>query len=125
MLKRFLNYHKSEKTCFEIKEENLEKIEIPNMVREPICIIEEAQAGYEDPRWVEKSNSIKARDNYTCQLCNAFNPMQGGLVYVQQGEYKTYHHYEANHRRYWIHVRDYNLTINFDFYSGFHLVIHD
>ena len=53
-----------------------------------MCIIDEERTGYDNPRWIEKSNSIKARDNYTCQLCHAFNPMQEGLIFVQQGNMK-------------------------------------
>lgn len=123
MLKRIFNYHKNNKPCFEINKENLKQIDIPYMVREPICIVEEAQAGYEDPRWVEKSNSIKFRDNYTCQLCHAFNPMLEGGLFIQQGKYKTLHHYDADNSRYLIHVIDYDLDINFNFRFGFHLVM--
>ena len=118
------NFLKKDRSSFEIKEENLEKIEMPDMAKEPLPIVGEAQTGYDDPRWIEKSNSIKARDNYTCQLCHAFNPMQEGLVFIQQGEYETYHHYYwAGNSRYDIHVKGYILTINIDFYPGFHLAV--
>lgn len=123
MIKKLFDFHKNSKPCFEIKQENLKQIEMPNMVREPIHYAEERQSGYEDARWIEKSNSIKARDNYTCQLCHAFNPMYGELIFVQQGEHETYHHYEADSSRYMIHVKDYDFTINFDFYAGFHLAM--
>ena len=123
MIKLF-NFHRSDRPSFEIKEGNLEKIEMPDLAKEPMRIVEEPQMGYEDPRWIEKSNSIKARDNYTCQLCHAFNPMQDGLVFIQQGEYETYHHYYwAGNSRYDIHVKGYILTVNIDFYPGFHLAV--
>lgn len=122
-MNNLFDFHKSGKPCFEIKQDNLEQIEMPNMVREHIHYAEERQMGYEDARWIEKSNSIKARDNYTCQLCHAFNPMYGGLIFVQQGEYETFHQYEADSSRYMIHVKDYNFTINFDFFSGYHLAM--
>ena len=37
-----------------------------------MSIVDEIQTGYDDPRWIEKSNSIKTRDNYTCQLCRLY-----------------------------------------------------
>ena len=123
MMKNLFDFHKSDKPCFEIEQHNLEQIEIPNMVREPLHYAEERQTGYEDARWIKKINSIKARDNYTCQLCHAFNPMHGELIFVLQGEYETYHHYEADSSRYMIHVKDYNFTINFDFFHGYHLAM--
>lgn len=117
------NFHKKDKPCFEIKEENLKQIEMPCMIGEPIQIVEEKQIGYEDERWVEKSNSIKARDNYTCQLCHTFNPMQRNLIFVRQGEYDTFHHYYwKGTSRYEISVRKLP-TITFDFPHGFHLAM--
>ena len=124
MMNLIFNYQKKEKPSFEKKEESLAQIGIPCIAKEPICIVDEIPSGYKDPRWIEKSNSIKARDNYTCQLCHAFNPMQEGLVFIQQGEYETYHHYYwAGNSRYEIHVKGYILTINIDFYPGFHLAM--
>lgn len=115
------SFHKKDKTSFEIKEESLEHIKMPNKGNEPTSIIDEIQTGYDDPIWIEKSNSIKARDNYTCQLCHSFNPMQNCLIYIQQGEYETYHQYDS--RSYLIHVKDYNFTLNFDFQPGYHLAM--
>ena len=96
---------------------------MPNMAKEPVEIIDDIQTGYDDPRWIEKSNFIKARDNYTCQLCHAFSPMQEGLVFVQQGKYETYHQYIADKSSYIIHVKNYEFTVNIDFHSGFHLAM--
>ncbi len=97
---------------------------MPDMAKESICDIDETLTGYEDPRWIEKSNAIKARDNYTCQLCHAFNPMQGGFIYVKQGEYDTIHHYYwAGNSKYDIYVKGYILTITFDFMPYFHLAM--
>ena len=117
------SFHRKDKPSFEIREECLEQIEMPGMAKEPLGIVDDIQTGYDDPRWIEKSNSIKARDNYTCQLCHAFNPMQEGLVFVQQGKYETYHQYIADRSSYIIHVKDFEFTINLDFYSGFHLAM--
>ena len=117
------SFHRKDKPSFEIREECLEQIEMPGMAKEPLGIVDDIQTGYDDPRWIEKSNSIKARDNYTCQLCHAFNPMQEGLVFVQQGKYETYHQYITDRSSYIIHVKDFEFTINFDFYSGFHLAM--
>ena len=117
------NFQKKEKSSFEKKEESLKQIEMPDIAKGSMCIVDEVLIGYEDPRWIEKSNSIKVRDNYTYQLCHAFNPMQGGLIFIQHGEYETYHHYEAASSSYIIHVKDYDFTINFDFYSDYHLVM--
>lgn len=39
------DYHKNSRPCFEIKQENLEQFEMPNMVREPILYAEERQTG--------------------------------------------------------------------------------
>ena len=122
-MNKVFSFQKNAKPSFEKKEECLDQIEMPNFVRKSEQIVDEQPTGYEDPRWIEKSNSIKARDNYTCQLCHAFNPMQGGLIFIQQGEYETYHHYEAASSSYMIHVKDYDFTINFNFYSGFHLAM--
>ena len=116
-------FHKNDKTTFERKEEYLNQVEMHDMVKEPMCIIDEERTGYDNPRWIEKSNSIKARDNYTCQLCHAFNPMQEGLIFVQQGEYETYHQYSAGSSSYMIHVKDFDFTVNFDFYAGYHLAM--
>ena len=117
------SFHRKDKPSFEIREECLEQIEMLGMAKEPLGIVDDIQTGYDDPRWIEKSNSIKARDNYTCQLCHAFNPMQEGLVFVQQGKYETYHQYITDRSSYIIHVKDFEFTINFDFYSGFHLAM--
>lgn len=117
------SFHRKDKPSYEIREECLEQIEMPGMAKEPLGIVDDIQTGYDDPRWIEKSNSIKARDNYTCQLCHAFNPMQEGLVFVQQGKYETYHQYIADRSSYIIHVKDFEFTINLDFYSGFHLAM--
>lgn len=122
MIKLF-NFHRSDRPSFEIKEENLEKIEMTDLAKESIRIVDEPQMGYEDTRWIEKSNSIKARDNYTCQLCHAFNPMIEGGIFIKQGKYYTLHYYDRANSNYIIGVQDYDITINFDFYSGFHLVM--
>lgn len=122
-MKRKINFHKQEITPFKIREENIEQIEMSNNAIAMLPIANDVQKGYEDPRWIEKSNSIKARDNYTCQLCHAFNPMQGDFVFIQQGEYETCHQYSAGNSSYKIHVRKYDFTVNFDFYAGYHLAM--
>jgi hypothetical protein len=97
---------------------------MPGMDNESMSLIDETPLGYEDPRWVEKSNSIKARDNYTCQLCHTFNPSLGDFIFVKQGEYDTIHHYYwAGTSKYDIQVRGYILIITFDFLPGFHLAM--
>ena len=94
------------------------------MDNESMSLIDETPLGYEDPRWIEKSNSIKARDNYTCQLCHTFNPSLGDFIFVKQGEYDTIHHYYwAGISKYDIQVRGYILIITFDFLPGFHLAM--
>ncbi len=94
------------------------------MDNESMSLIDETPLGYEDPRWIEKSNSIKARDNYTCQLCHTFNPSLGDFIFVKQGEYDTIHHYYwAGTSKYDIQVRGYILIITFDFLPGFHLAM--
>ena len=122
-MNRIFSFHKNVKSSFEKKEEYLNRIEMADIDSKSMHIVDETPTGYDDPRWIKISDSIKARDNYTCQLCYVFNPMQGGLVYIQQGKYETYHHYEATSSSYMIHVKDYDFTINFDFYSGFHLAM--
>ena len=115
---------KSEKSSFEIKEASLEQLKMPGMDNESMSLIDETPLGYEDPRWIEKSNSIKARDNYTCQLCHTFNPSLGDFIFVKQGEYDTIHHYYwAGTSKYDIQVRGYILIITFDFLPGFHLAM--
>ena len=121
-MNRLFNFYKKDKPSFEIKKENLEKIEMANFAKEPMCIVDEPQMGYEDPRWIEKSNSIKARDNYTCQLCHVFNPMQDTFVFVKQGDYETIHRYRKGNI-YEIIVRDYGLPISFAFSYVYHLVM--
>lgn len=102
------------------REKGLEHISMPYSVEESMVMEEVAPSGYDDERWIERSNAIKYRDNYTCQLCHTFNPMIGH-VFIQQGEYETLHMYEYN--KYDIHVIGYNLTITFDFLEGFHLAM--
>ena len=104
---------------------SIEHVTMPDMDRESICAVDEIQTGYEDPRWVEKSNSIKARDNYTCQLCHAFNPMQGDLIFIKHGVYNTFHHYHraGDRYKYEIFVQGFTLTITFDFIPGFYLAM--
>ena len=127
MINRLFNFfHKYNKPSFEIKEECLEQRSMLGIAKESICTVDDIQTGYEDPRWIEKSNIIKARDNYTCQLCHAFNPMQGDFVFVKQGEYDTLHHYHwADNSKYdiFVHVQGYKLTITFDSMPGFHLAM--
>ncbi len=119
-MNRIICFQKNAKTI----EEYLKQIEMSDVAKKPLRVVDEIPTGYEDPRWIEKSNSIKARDNFTCQLCHAFNPMQDGLIFIQQGEYETYHHYYWDGiSRYEIHVKGYLLTINIDFYPGFHLAM--
>ena len=122
-MNRIFCYQKKATPSFEKMVERLEKIEMPDIDRKIEHIVDEIPTGYKDPRWIDRSNSIKARDNYTCQLCHAFNPMQEELVFIQQGEYETYHQYKASSRSYMIHVKGYDITINFDFYPGFHLAM--
>lgn len=117
------SFHRKDMPSFEIREGCLKQIDMPEMANELVSYVDEMQSGYDDPRWIEKSNSIKARDNYTCQLCHAFNPMQDGLVFVQQGKFETYHQYIADRSSYIIHVKNYEFTVNIDFYSGFHLAM--
>ena len=121
---QIFNFQKSEKSSFEIKEANLEQLKMPGMDNESMSLIDETPLGYEDPKWIEKSNSIKARDNYTCQLCHTFNPSLGDFIFVKQGEYDTIHHYYwAGTSKYDIQVRGYILIITFDFMPGFHLAM--
>lgn len=123
-MNKIFRFHKNSRPSFEIKEDYLERIEMPNMAKEPLSIVDEIQIGYDDPRWIEKSNSIKARDNYTCQLCHAFNPMLGDFVFMKQGEYDTIHHYYwSGNYRYEIQVLGYILVISFDLLPNFHLTM--
>ena len=128
-MNRFFSLYKKDKPSFEIKEDGFEQIGMPDMAEESVDIIDDIQTGYDDPRWIEKSESIKARDNYTCQLCHAFNPMRsnskrGEFVFIKQGDYDTDHrYYWAGNSKYEIHVRGYILVITFDFMPGFHLAM--
>ena len=107
-----------------MKDERLKEIENKSISKEAVDFIEEEQIGYEDKRWIEKSNYIKERDNYTCQLCHVPDLRQGHFVYIKQGEYDTYHHYYwAGDSKYMISVKGYFLTINIDFYPGYHLTM--
>ena len=117
------NYQKKEKTIFDIKESNFEQLVIPGMANKVMPIVDVKPSGYEDPRWIEKSNLIKARDNYTCQLCHVFNPMQNSLLFIQQGEYETFHQYSPLNSSYMIHVKEFDFTVHFDFYPGYHLTM--
>lgn len=128
-MNRLLYFYNKDKPSFEIKEDALERIGMPDMAKGPMDIVDDIPTGYDDPRWIEKSDSIKARDNYTCQLCHAFNPMRGNpmrgeFVFVKQGDYDTVHrYYWAGNSKYEIHVRGYILVITFDFMPGFHLAM--
>ena len=123
-MNRSFKFQRKDKSSFEIKEENLKQIEMPNVIKEPVRVVEDTQTGYEDNRWVEKSNRIKARDNYTCQLCHTFNPMQGEFVFIKQGEFDTFHHYYWKGTNiYEIYVKGYILTITFNFMPNFHLAM--
>ena len=124
MMNRIFSFQKNAKLSFEKKEEHLAQIKMPDIDRKSVCIVDESPTGYGDPRWIEKSNSIKARDNYTCQLCHAFNPMLGEFVFIRQGEYDTIHHYYwAGHNIYEIQVQGYILNVTFDFMPGFYLAM--
>lgn len=122
-MNKIFSYQKNENPSFVKNKELLEQKELTDMSVVSMSLVDETPIGYEDPRWIDKSNSIKAHDNYTCQLCHAFNPMQSNLVLVQQGEYETFHHYEAASSGYVIHVKNYDFTINLDFYAGFHIAM--
>ena len=87
------NFFKKNNPNFAKDEERLEEIEMNFETSEPISIVEEEQKGYNDDRWIEKSKLIKERDNYTCQLCHAFDARQGHFIVMKQGEYETCHHY--------------------------------
>ncbi|MBR5657589.1 MAG: hypothetical protein IKW98_13055 [Prevotella sp.] len=118
------HFYTYDKPRFDNIKESLEEIEMSNGAKGALPNVVDIQTGYEDPRWIEKSNSIKARDNYTCQLCHVFNPMQGDYVFVKQGEYETIHHYYwAGNDKYMIFVKGYTLSITFDFMPGFHLAM--
>ena len=117
------NYQKKDNSSFKIKEVDLDQLIMPDMANKAMPLVDEKFSGYEDPRWIEKSNAIKAFDNYTCQLCHVYNPMQEGLVFVQQGEYETYHQYSPLNSSYMIHVKDFSFTVNIDFYAGYYLAM--
>ena len=119
------NKAKKNNSSFEISEDDLKKIEMPDMAKEPMDVSDENPSGYEDERWTKKSNYIKSRDNYTCQLCHVFNPMQIPPVVIKQGEYDTIHNYEMHkyEDRYYIFVPNYKISITFTFYCSFHLVM--
>lgn len=118
------NYQKKSNSPFDIKKEvNFERLVTPDIADKAMPIVDEKPSGYEDPRWITKSNLIKARDNYTCQLCHVFNPMMGDLLFIQQGEYETFHEYSALERSYMIHVKDFDFTVHFDFYPDYHLTM--
>lgn len=115
------NFYKKNESTFN-KENALDKVLIPDLVNDNIPIIDRPQTGYEDPRWIEKSDYIKGRDNYTCQLCHAFNPMLSDFVIVEHGEYEAWHRYTwKGNSRYEIYVKDYILNIYFDFLPDYHL----
>lgn len=118
-----MNLHKNYKSSYIIKEDIINLIEMHNKDKASLCFVNERQTGYDDQRWVEKSNLIKARDNYTCQLCLAFNPMAEGGMFIKQGEFYTLHYYDWEKNKYIIGVQDYDLSINFDFTYGFHLAM--
>ena len=123
-MNKIFSFHKNGKSSFKKKEGNLEQIEMPDMADGPVGFVDDIQTGYDDPRWIEKSNLIKARDNYTCQLCHAFNPMLGDFVFMKQGEYDTIHHYYwSGNYRYEIQVRGFILVISFDLWPGFSLAM--
>lgn len=119
------NKAKKNNSSFEISEEDLKKIEMPDMAKEPMDVSDENPSGYEDERWTKKSNYIKSRDNYTCQLCHVFNPMQIPPVFIKQGEYDTIHNYEMHkyEDRYYIFVPNYKISITFTFYCRKSLLI--
>jgi len=123
MMHKLLDFHKKDKVSFEIKEDRLKQVEMSAIPNETMCLVDETQTGYDDPRWIEKSNSIKTRDNYTCKLCCAFNPIIEGGLFIKQGNYYTLHYYDRANSKYIIVVKDYDTIINFDFYSGFHLAM--
>ncbi len=118
----FESFYKEDSHLFDINDENLHKI-IASTESESLITIEPSRSGYEDPRWIEKSKSIKSRDNFTCQCCHAFNPAAAGMLFVQQGDFDTYHNYDTDKSLYLIHVPQYHMTINFVFYQGYHLVM--
>lgn len=118
------NFFKKNNPNFAKDEERLEEIEMNFETSEPISIVEEEQKGYNDDRWIEKSKLIKERDNYTCQLCHAFDARQGHFIFMKQGEYETCHHYYwAGSSKYDIYVKGYLLSIYIDFYPGYHLAM--
>lgn len=116
-------YQKKDNSSLEVNEVNLDQFVMPGIANKAMPLYNEVLSGYEDPRWVEKSNAIKARDNFTCQLCHVFNPMQDGLIYIQQGQYETYHQYLPLKRSYMIHVKKFDFTVHFDFYPSYHLTM--
>lgn len=116
-------YQKKDNSSLEVNEVNLDQFVMPGIANKAMPLFNEVLSGYEDPRWVEKSNAIKARDNFTCQLCHVFNPMQDGLIYIQQGQYETYHQYLPLKRSYMIHVKEFDFTVHFDFYPSYHLTM--
>lgn len=118
------SFHKKKEDSFEIKNDNLKNVELHDFITEGLSKTEVHQIGYEDERWIEKSKTIKARDNYTCQLCNAFNPQIGDFVFIKQGDYETVHRYFwAGSSKYEITVKGYILIITFDFMPGYHLAM--
>lgn len=116
-------YQKKDNSSLVVNEVNLDQFVMPGIANKAMPLYNEVLSGYEDPRWVEKSNAIKARDNFTCQLCHVFNPMQDGLIYIQQGQYETYHQYLPLKRSYMIHVKKFDFTVHFDFYPSYHLTM--
>lgn len=118
------SYIKNNISSFEKSEDSMNQIKASVLNNHDVLIQQEQQIGYNDERWIEKSNSVKAHDNYTCQLCHAFNPSLCEFVFVKQGKYETLHrYYWAGDSFYEISVRGLFLTVTFHFYSGFHLAM--
>lgn len=116
------SFIRKELSTFEIKDESIEQIIMPNLKKDDLPNLEESISGFEDPRWIEKSKSIKKRDNFTCQRCHIFDPRQGDFVYIKQGKYDTLHHYCCTENSiYEIRVEGYSFTINIEFSPGYHL----
>lgn len=126
---RMFGFRKNEKEVFNVEKGSLNRVYVPVMAKNMDCDTEVVQKGYDDERWIEKSNHIKIRDNCTCQLCHAFNPSMcdmhnGVFIFVKQGEYETIHsYYWDGTNKYTIQVKGCIIMIDFDFDPGFHLVM--
>jgi 5-methylcytosine-specific restriction endonuclease McrA len=79
---------------------------------------------YKTIEWLNKRKTIIQRDNFTCQLCQQFDPSSGIVTIFNPKENDIeLHEYDSSSSEYMLASHKYGITLNIEFHWGTWLVM--